>query len=216
MRLIFLGPPGSGKGTQAKLLAEKYGIPQISTGDILRAAVRQGTGLGKRAKGYMDQGELVPDALVIALIEERLRAADCREGYILDGFPRTLAQAEALRNALEALNSQLDAVLNVEVEPAELLRRLSGRRTCRTCGAMFHTAFNPSKVAGKCDACGGELYQRSDDQEATIRERLKVYTEQTAPLAAFYNHGGLLRTIHGMGNIDAIFEEICRVLERRA
>lgn len=212
MRLILLGPPGAGKGTQATRLVEKYEIPQISTGDILRAAVRQGTELGKSAKAYMDAGKLVPDAVVIGIIGERLREADCANGYILDGFPRTVAQADALKDTVAQLGQGIDHVLSVEVPNEELVQRLSGRRTCKGCGAMYHLKFSPPKAAGRCDKCGGELFQRDDDQEATIRARLKVYDEQTAPLISYYRKAGLLRPIDGKGGMEEILGRITAVL----
>jgi adenylate kinase len=212
MRLILLGPPGAGKGTQATRLVEQYNIPQISTGDILRAAVRQGTDLGKTAKSFMDAGKLVPDSVVIGIIQERLKAADCSKGYILDGFPRTVAQADALKVAVAGMGQKIDHVLSIEVPNEELVQRLSGRRTCRGCGAMCHVKFDPPKVAGKCDKCGGELYQRDDDQEATIRSRLTVYDQQTAPLIAYYRKAGLLRAIDGIGGMQEIYGRITAVL----
>jgi len=212
MRLILLGPPGAGKGTQATRLVEKYQIPQISTGDILRAAVRQGTELGKSAKSFMDTGKLVPDSVVIGIIGERLREADCAKGYILDGFPRTVTQADALKDTVAQMGQAIDHVLSVEVPNEELVERLSGRRTCKGCGAMYHVKFSQPKVAGTCDKCGGELFQRDDDQEATIRARLKVYDEQTAPLIAYYRKAGLLRPIDGMGGMEEILGRITAVL----
>lgn len=212
MRLILLGPPGAGKGTQATRLVEKHGIPQISTGDILRAAVREGTPLGKTAKSYMDSGKLVPDSVVIGIIEERLKAKDCAKGYILDGFPRTVAQADALTAAVAKMGQKIDHVLSVEVPNEELVQRLAGRRTCKGCGAMYHVRFSPPKAAGTCDKCGGELFQRDDDQEATIRSRLKVYDEQTAPLIAYYRKAGLLRPIDGKGGMEEILGRITAVL----
>jgi adenylate kinase len=213
MRLILLGPPGAGKGTQAKDLVERYGIPQISTGDILRAAVREGTELGKTAKRHMDAGELVPDSVVIGIIEERLEQPDCAKGFILDGFPRTVAQADALEGVLARVGKSMDHVLSIEVPSERLVRRLSGRRTCRTCGAMFHVEFNAPKRQGVCDACGGDLYQRGDDKEETIRARLAVYDEQTAPLVAYYRAAGKLRPIDGVGSLDEIRRRIVGVLE---
>ena len=213
MNLIFLGPPGSGKGTQAKMLVDHYGIPQISTGDILREAVREGTPLGREAKGYMDRGELVPDEVVVGIVRERLQGDDCKKGFILDGFPRTIPQAEALEETLKGLSKGIDHVINIEVGKDELIRRLSGRRTCRKCGAMYHIIFDPPKREGVCDRCGGELYQRDDDREETIRERLRVYEEQTAPLIEFYRKRGLLRTIDGKGEIKEIFERIKSAVE---
>ena len=213
MRLILLGPPGAGKGTQAKRLIERYGIPQISTGDILRAAVREGTELGKKAKQYMDAGQLVPDEVVIGIIRERLKEADCAKGFILDGFPRTVPQAEALKSVLAELGQALDHVVSIEVPDEDLVERLTGRRTCRNCGAMYHVKFTPPKQEGVCDKCGGELYQRDDDKEETIRARLKVYHDQTAPLVEFYNEEGLLRRIDGVGSVDEIYGRILGVLE---
>jgi adenylate kinase len=204
MRLILLGPPGSGKGTQAKILLEDLGVPQISTGDMLREAVKNGTPLGQEAKGFMDRGGLVPDAVIIGLVRERLRMPDCAKGYILDGFPRTLAQAEALQVTLEGLGQGLDRVLSLEVPDEELIGRIAGRRTCRKCGAMYHVRFSPSRSEGICDACGGETYQRGDDLEETVRRRLEVYAEQTAPLIRYYDAQGLLRRISGIGKIGEI------------
>lgn len=212
MRLILLGPPGAGKGTQAQRLTEKLGIPQVSTGDMLRAAVAAGTALGREAKAYMDQGALVPDGVVIGIIRERLAAPDCRRGYILDGFPRTAAQAEALGKTLEDLGTPLDAVLSLTVDPDEVVRRLSGRRTCGACGAAYHVENAPPRRAGVCDRCGGALVQREDDREETIRKRLAVYRDQTAPLVDYYRGGGLLREVDGRGEIDDIFTRICRLL----
>ncbi len=213
MRLILLGPPGAGKGTQAKRLIDRYGIPQISTGDILRAAVREGTELGKTAKQYMDAGELVPDEVVIGIIEERLKEPDCAKGYILDGFPRTVAQADALTDVLARMGQSIDHVVSIEVPDEELVERLTGRRTCRNCGAMYHVKFSPPKKPGVCDKCGGELFQRDDDKEETIRARLKVYQDQTAPLIAYYEKAGLLRRVSGVGTVDEIYERILGVLE---
>lgn len=212
MNVILLGPPGSGKGTQAQKIAEQYHIPQISTGDILRGAVKDRTPLGVEAQGYMDRGKLVPDEVVVGIVRERLMASDCKKGFILDGFPRTLPQAEALNATLGEMKREIDHVISIEVDSEELLRRLTGRRTCRTCGAMFHLMFNPPKKDGICDQCGGKLYQRDDDQEATIRARLQVYDEQTAPLIAYYNEKGLLRPIKGVGAIEEIFQNIVKVV----
>ncbi|MBI3006984.1 MAG: adenylate kinase [candidate division NC10 bacterium] len=212
MRLILLGPPGAGKGTQAQRLTRTLGIPQVSTGDILRAAVAAGTPLGREAKAYMDQGALVPDGVVIGIIRERLGAPDCARGYILDGFPRTAAQAEALGETLRALGTPLTAVLSLTVDPEELVRRLSGRRTCGNCGAAYHLETAPPRRAGLCDRCGGALLQREDDREETIRKRLAVYREQTAPLVAYYRGRGLLREVDGRGDIDDVFARVCRLL----
>jgi adenylate kinase len=213
MDVILLGPPGSGKGTQAQKMGERYHIPQISTGDILRGAVKERTPLGIEAQGYMDQGRLVPDEVVVGIVRERLTASDCNGGFILDGFPRTLPQAEALDATLGEMKREIDHVISIEVGNEELLRRLTGRRTCRNCGAMYHVIFNPPAQEGICDACGGELYQRDDDQEDTIRARLKVYEEQTAPLIAYYKNKGLLRTIDGVGEIEEIFQAIVKAVK---
>ena len=212
MRIILLGPPGAGKGTQAKLLIERLGIPQISTGDMLRAAVKAGTPLGEEAKAYMDRGGLVPDAVIIGLVRERLQVPDCSRGYILDGFPRTAAQAEALETTLKDLLLSLDHALCLEVPSEDLVSRIAGRRTCRNCGAMYHLRFSPSKRKGVCDACGGETYQRDDDREETVRQRLLVYEEQTAPLIRFYDGRGLLRRIPGTGEIAEIFARMVKSL----
>lgn len=214
MNIILLGPPGCGKGTQAKLLTGKYQISQISTGDILREAVKKGTPLGKEAKAYMDSGKLVPDEVVIGIIEDRFKQPDCAKGFILDGFPRTVVQAEALGNTLKAMKNKIEHAVSITVDNEELIQRLTGRRTCRSCGKMFHVLFNPSQKEGICDACSGELYQRDDDKEETIRNRLNVYTSQTAPLIDFYQKKGLLRTIKGIGKIEDIFKKIEEVLEK--
>jgi adenylate kinase len=216
MNLILLGPPGAGKGTQAQKIVERYRIPQISTGDILRAAVKGGTPLGTKAKSFMDQGKLVPDEVVIGIIDERLKAADCQAGFILDGFPRTIAQAEALQPILVKLGKAVDHVINIEVDPEELVRRLTGRRTCKNCGSMYHIHFQPSKQEGICDRCGEPLYQREDDREETIRTRLKEYEKQTAPLIQYYEKKKALRTIQGVGGQDQIFEQIVLQLGKAA
>ena len=197
MRLILLGPPGAGKGTVAKPLMEKYHIPQISTGDILRQAVKDGTELGKLAKSYMDRGDLVPDDVIIGIVKERIKADDCTPGYIFDGFPRTVPQAEALDRVLNELGTPLTAVINMDVPEDVVVARLSGRRTCRSCGALLHIIFNPPVKEGICNACGGELYQRDDDNETTIRQRLGVYRQQTFPLIEHYAKQGLIKTIDG-------------------
>jgi len=208
MNLILLGPPGVGKGTQAKLLIDRFGIPQISTGDILRAAVKELTPMGIKAKGYMDSGALVPDAVVIGIVEERLAQDDCKPGFILDGFPRTVPQADALKQVLAGLDRSIDYVVSLSVEKDELVKRLTGRRACSKCGAGYHVDYAPSKVAGVCDACGGELFQREDDKEATILNRLAVYEEQTAPLITYYGAAGLLRSVNGLGTVEGIQAEI--------
>ena len=208
MDFILLGPPGAGKGTQAKLMIDKWNIPQVSTGDILRAAVREGTELGVEAKGFMDSGELVPDRVVIGIIAERLREEDAAEGFILDGFPRTIPQAEALQEILDDLGRNIDHVISIEVDDEELVTRLTGRRMCKGCGESFHVVFNPSDKEGVCDRCSGELYQRDDDKEQTIRQRLAVYSDQTQPLIAFYEKQGKLRRIDGTGSIEEIFSRV--------
>jgi adenylate kinase len=212
MRLILLGPPGAGKGTQAKLLVDRLKVPQISTGDMLRAAVKAGTPLGQEARQYMDRGALIPDGVIIGVVRERLQQPDCAGGYILDGFPRTVAQAEALEKTLVALRTPLDSVVSLEVPTEDLVLRIAGRRTCRNCGAMYHVRFSPSKADGRCDACGGPTYQREDDREETVRRRLGVYADQTAPLIDFYEGRGLLRRVPGTGEIGEIFQRIAAAL----
>lgn len=212
MNLILLGPPGAGKGTQAKMLIEAYGIPQISTGDMLRAAVANQTALGLEAKKYMDAGQLVPDEVVIGLAKDRIAQPDCQKGFMLDGFPRTVPQAEALDKVLSGMGKKIDHVISIEVPDQELMGRLTGRRTCRSCGQGYHVMFDPPKVEGICDKCGGELYQRDDDNEATVSNRLKVYNDQTAPLINYYQQKGLLRPIDGVGSISEIQERIRAVL----
>ncbi|MFQ5882611.1 MAG: adenylate kinase [Candidatus Methylomirabilales bacterium] len=215
MRLILLGPPGAGKGTQAKMLTERYGIPQISTGDILRAALASGTPLGREAKTFMDRGVLVPDEVVIGIVRDRLAAPDCQRGYLLDGFPRTVAQAEALTLMLKELWAELPIVVSLEVQEEEVVRRLSGRRTCRGCGEVFHVEFHPPRESEICDRCGGSLIQREDDRKETIRRRLRVYREQTEPLIAYYQTQGLLKTVNGLGEMGEIFARISGILEGR-
>ncbi len=210
MRLVLLGPPGAGKGTQAKRIAGKYQIPHISTGDILRENLSAGTKLGLKAKTYMDKGELVPDNVLIDIIKERLSEPDCSSGFLLDGYPRTISQAEALKQILA--DTSLDMVLNVAVPDEELLKRLSGRRMCK-CGASYHTQFNPPKIMNVCDVCGSTLYQRDDDKEIAIKNRLKVYTKQTQPLIDYYSSESMLKTVEGTGSIDKIFAEITSILD---
>ncbi|MEJ5299923.1 MAG: adenylate kinase [Thermodesulforhabdaceae bacterium] len=212
MNIILLGPPGAGKGTQAKRLIERYGIPQISTGDMLRAAVAEKTPLGLEAKKYMDAGQLVPDSVVIGLVKERIQKDDCKKGYMLDGFPRNVSQAETLDKMLSELGQKIDHVVCIEVPEDELVQRLTGRRTCRQCGAGYHVMFDPPKKDGVCDKCGGELYQRDDDNVQTVTSRLKVYKDQTEPLIAYYEKQGKLRRINGLGSIDEIFNRIVAVL----
>jgi len=213
MRIILLGPPGAGKGTQAKDLVNKYGIPQISTGDILRKNLAEKTPLGLEAKKFMDAGGLVPDSVVIGIVKERLKEADCKKGYILDGFPRTVPQAEELDKALAEMGTPLDKVLSIEVPDEELVKRLSGRRTCRSCQEGYHVMFKAPKVADKCDKCGGELYQRDDDKEEAIKNRLVVYQSSTAPLIAYYTGKGLLRAVDGVGSMGDILKRMVTALE---
>ncbi|MBS1112347.1 MAG: adk [Nitrospirae bacterium] len=212
MRIVLLGAPGAGKGTQAKKLIEKYGMPQISTGDLLRAAVAAGTPLGKEAKSFMDKGELVPDRVVLGMVEERLKQDDCKKGYILDGFPRNTAQAEALDKMLGALNMSLNAALSVDVPFDDLMKRLTGRRTCKGCGQMYNIYFKAPAKDGVCDKCNGELFQRDDDKEATIKKRLEVYTSQTEPLIGYYRNKGILKSVSGTGSIDEIFKKVTELL----
>ena len=213
MRLILLGPPGAGKGTQAKMLKEKFQIPQISTGDILRQAVKDNTELGVRAKTFMDVGQLVPDDVVIGLIKERIRQRDCKTGFILDGFPRNIAQAEKLSETLADMRVMIDNIIDLEVDEKEVVERLTGRSTCLDCGAMFHQMSCPPKVLGVCDGCGGKLAQRPDDNRETIRERLKVYFDSTAPLKEFYMKQGNLKTVKAKGSVEDIFFRLCEMIE---
>jgi adenylate kinase len=208
MRIVLLGPPGAGKGTQAKLMQERIGVHHISSGDLLRAAVAARSELGRAAQAYMSRGELVPDALVIDMIEHRLRQNGFDPGFMLDGFPRTVAQAEALEDRLSGQHMPLQHVISLEVPREELVRRLSGRRTCRQCSAMYHVDLDPPKQAGVCDRCSGELYQRDDDREETIRARLGVYDTATAPLTAFYRGRGLLREVDGTGATEQVLERV--------
>lgn len=216
MNLILLGAPGAGKGTQAKKIVEKYGIPHIATGDILREAVAKGTELGKKAKEYMDRGELVPDEIVIGIVKERLQQPDCEKGFLLDGFPRTLKQAEALDDMLNELGKKIDSVIYIDVPEEEVVKRIVNRRTCRNCGAVYHLIYAPPKEPNKCDKCGGELYQRDDDKEETVRQRFKVYMENTAPLIEYYEKKGILHKVDGTKNIDEVFQQIDEVLQKIA
>lgn len=213
VRLVLLGPPGAGKGTQAKQLEEELKIPQIASGDLLRLAVRNKTPLGVEARRYMDQGTLVPDELVLRLIEERLADPDAAKGFILDGFPRTLAQAEALRQMLERNHQAIDGVLALVVPDQEIIKRISGRRTCKNCGAMYHTIFDPPRNFNLCNKCNGELYQREDDAEDTVKMRLEVYDTQTRPLLNYYQERGLLHRIEGVGSLDDVRRRIMAALE---
>ncbi len=212
MKLVFLGPPGAGKGTQSERICKDYGVIQLSTGDILRANRKKGTELGKKAQEYMDAGNLVPDNIIIDMIKEELKKPEIQNGYILDGFPRTVPQAEALDSLCKSLNEKLDLTLVLDVPNEELIKRLSARRTCRQCGKTFHNIYNPSKVEGVCDNCGGELYQRDDDKEEAILNRLKVYEKQTKPLIEYYEKQGITKMINGLGTIDDIYERIKAVL----
>ena len=212
MNIVLFGPPGSGKGTQAKLLAERYGVPHISTGDILRGNLKNETKLGLEAKTYMDKGELVPDDVLIGLIKDRLSVSDCASGFLLDGYPRTLPQAEALSKILSELGKNLDVVLNIDVPDEKLLKRLAGRRMC-VCGASYHILFNKPKQEGICDLCGSKLYQRDDDKEEAILNRLDVYKNQTRPLIDHYTQAGVMLTINGAADIEVVFNEICRMLD---
>lgn len=214
MRIILLGPPGAGKGTQAKIIIDKFTIPQISTGDILRQALKDQTEMGKKAKAFMDAGELVPDEVVIGIINDRLAQPDCSNGFILDGFPRTLAQAEALTDALKSLGMEIDAVLDIRVEADSLVKRLTGRRVCKNCGQMYHVEMSPSKAQGVCDKCGGELYQRDDDREETILKRFSVYDQQASALQSYYSGSGKYKLFDGSGAIDAVSKEIFAALGR--
>jgi adenylate kinase len=211
-RVVLLGAPGAGKGTQAKMLIEKYKIPQISTGDILRKAVADGTPLGKEAKVIMDSGGLVSDKIVLGLVEERLKQPDTNNGFILDGFPRNTAQAEALDKILTSNGIPLTVALNIDVDMNDLLKRLTGRRTCKSCQQMYNVHFSAPKKDGVCDKCGGQLFQRDDDKEETIKKRLDVYTQQTAPLIDYYSKKNIMKTVMGVGSINDIFNKVTAVL----
>lgn len=211
-RIIFLGPPGAGKGTQAKQLAQEWSVPQIATGDMLREAAHNGTRLGLEAKAYMDRGALVPDEVVIGLVDERLAQPDAARGWLLDGFPRTVVQAEALDSLLRRRRQELDRVIFFDVSRPELLRRLTGRRVCRRCGSAFHVVFNPPAVADRCDRCGGDLYQREDDAEAAVAHRLEVYATQTAPLLDYYRRRHILTAIPGEGSVADVTAAARRAL----
>lgn len=212
MKIVFMGPPGAGKGTQAEKIIENYQIPHISTGDMFRKAIKDQTELGMEAKRYMDQGALVPDHVTIGIVKDRLSESDCKSGFLLDGFPRTVDQAKALDEILTSLDSKIDYVINIDVDLDILKERLTGRRICRSCGATYHMIFNPPAVAGTCDKCGGELYQRKDDNEETVGNRLDVYVSQTKPLLDYYSLAGNLVNINGQQSIDLVFEEIREVL----
>src|SRR3990172_2997609 len=215
MRIVLLGAPGSGKGTQAKLLVEKYKIPQVATGDLLRAAVSAGTELGRKAKAVMDSGQLVSDVIVLGIIQERLAKPDAKAGFILDGFPRNIPQAQALDAMLARMASPLQLALLVDVDNDVLMKRLTGRRSCgnASCGAIYNIYFSPPKTPGKCDRCGGHLQHRSDDNETTVGNRLKVYEDQTAPLVSYYKAQGKLRTVRGTGSVNEIFKTVSDIIE---
>ena len=212
MKIVFMGPPGAGKGTQAEKIIENYQIPHISTGDMFRKAIKDQTELGMEAKRYMDQGALVPEHVTIGIVKDRLSESDCKSGFLLDGFPRTVDQAKALDEILTSLDSKIDYVINIDVDLDILKERLTGRRICRSCGATYHMIFNPPAVAGTCDKCGGELYQRKDDNEETVGNRLDVYVSQTKPLLDYYSLAGNLVNINGQQSIDLVFAEIQDVL----
>ena len=213
MKIIMLGAPGAGKGTQAKKIAAKYDIPHISTGDIFRANIKNGTELGKKAKTYMDQGLLVPDELVVDLVVDRVNQEDCGNGYVLDGFPRTIPQAEALDKALSGMGQKLDYAIDVDVPDENIIRRMSGRRACVGCGATYHLEYAPTKKEGICDVCGGELILRDDDKPETVKKRLDVYHEQTQPLIDYYTQAGILKTVDGTVDIEDVFRAITEILE---
>ena len=212
MKIVMLGAPGAGKGTQAKRIAAKYDIPHISTGDIFRANIKNGTELGKKAKEYMDKGMLVPDSLTLELIMDRFQEADCKNGCVLDGFPRTIPQAEALTKALKDIDDKLDYAVNVEVPDEAIVSRMSGRRACVACGGTYHIVFNPTKVEGKCDACGGDLTLREDDKPETVQKRLGVYHDQTQPLIDYYKAEGIFKEVDGTQDMNKVFNDIVAIL----
>lgn len=213
MRLVLLGPPGAGKGTQASAIIKKYDIPHISTGDIFRANIKKGTELGKKAKAYIDKGQLVPDELVVSIVKDRLLEDDCKDGFLLDGFPRTVNQAKALDEELAKMELKLDHVINIDVESDELIKRAVGRRICKNCGATYHIEFNPPKKEKRCDVCGGELYQRDDDTEETVTNRIEVYLKQTKPLVDYYTQKGIIFSVDGNQAIEDVFKDIVKSLE---
>jgi len=213
VNLILLGPPGSGKGTQASLLIQKFNVPHISTGDILRAAITTGTSLGKKAQEYMNKGELVPDEVVIGIVEERLGEADTQKGFLLDGFPRTVPQAKALDETLKSLGKELDAVIDIEVSEEEIVQRISGRRVCADCKEVYHLIYEAPENVNYCDVCGGKLIQRPDDRVETVKRRLQVYKNQTEPLIGFYRDKDLLRSVNGEQDVEAVFEDVVTVLK---
>ena len=214
MKIVMLGAPGAGKGTQAKMISEKYNVPHISTGDIFRANIKENTPLGQKAKEYMDKGLLVPDELVVDLVVDRLAQDDAKNGYVLDGFPRTIPQAEALTEALVKIGEKLDYAIDVEVPDDNIINRMSGRRACVACGVTYHIKFNPTKKEGICDACGGELILRDDDKPETVKQRLTVYHDQTQPLIDYYTKEGILKEVDGTLDLQAVFAEIVKILEK--
>lgn len=216
MNILFMGPPGAGKGTQAERIVSEFGIPHISTGDAFRAAMKQGTPLGVKAKEFVDQGLLVPDDVTIGIVKERLQQDDCRQGFLLDGFPRTISQAEALDDILKSMGRRLEHVINLEVDRGLLLARLTGRRICKLCGATYHMVFHPPKQENVCDKCSGELYQRSDDTEEKVGTRLDEYNNKTAPLLEYYRNKGLLRQVDGEQEIDQVTSAISTILRGQA
>ena len=212
MKIIMLGAPGAGKGTQAKMIAEKYSIPHVSTGDIFRANIKNGTELGKEAKKYMDQGLLVPDELTVKILLDRVAQDDCKNGYVLDGFPRTIPQAEALDKALAEFGDKIDYAIDVNVPDENIVKRMGGRRACVGCGATYHLVYAPTKTEGICDVCGKELILRDDDKPETVQKRLNVYHEQTQPLIDYYTGQGVLKTVDGTKNLDEVFGDIVKIL----
>ncbi|MCL6447383.1 MAG: adenylate kinase [Armatimonadetes bacterium] len=213
MNLLIMGPPGAGKGTQAEVLVKELQITHISTGDMFRNAIKEGTEMGKKAREYMDRGELVPDEVVVGMVKDRLSQPDCAKGFLLDGFPRTLPQARALDETLPSMGIKLDGVINIDVPRERLMARLTGRRVCKNCGASYHILFNPPQTPGKCNACGGELYQRSDDNEEAVANRLDVYEAQTQPLIDYYKEKGLLKNINGDQEIGKVLADILASLK---
>lgn len=212
MKIVMLGAPGAGKGTQAKMIAEKYSIPHISTGDIFRANIKNDTELGKKAKSFIDKGQLVPDELTLDLIMDRFKEDDCKNGYVLDGFPRTIPQAEALDEALKANGEKVDFAIDIDVPDENIVRRMGGRRACVNCGATYHIVYSPTKVEGKCDKCGEELIVRDDDKPETVLSRLEVYHNQTQPLIDYYNEQGILKSVDGTIDMKDVFNEIVKIL----
>lgn len=212
MKIIMLGAPGAGKGTQAKRIAQRYGIPHVSTGDIFRANIKNGTELGMKAKAYMDAGNLVPDEITIGMLLDRIHEADCEKGYVLDGFPRTIPQAESLTAALNERGEKMDYAIDVDVPDENIINRMSGRRACLACGATYHIAYNPPKKEGVCDQCGEPLVLRKDDKPETVKNRLEVYHQQTQPLIDYYKKEGILAQVDGTQNMDQVFEDIVKIL----